>query len=184
MKKKVIVGMSGGVDSSVTAYLLKDAGYDVQGIFMKIYSGRSDAQTGNGCYGPGEEDDMETAFAVADEAGIPFSVIDLKNEYSATVLDYFKKEYLNGNTPNPCLREGNYEQQENSIIELKKNLGQELYDRARVWRNCQPGTFDGNTIAVTVPMPEAAGAAPPELLIPESAILYAFKEREEPNNET
>jgi len=80
--------------------------------------------------------------------------------------------------------EGNYEQQENSIVELKKNLGQELYDRARVWRNCTPGTFDGNTIAVTVPVPEVAGAAPPELLIPESAILYAFKEREEPNNET
>jgi hypothetical protein len=79
---------------------------------------------------------------------------------------------------------GNYEEQEDSIVDLKKKLGQELYDRARVWRNCKPGTFDGNTIAVTVPMPGAAGAAPPELLIPESAILYAFKEREEPDNET
>lgn len=79
--------------------------------------------------------------------------------------------------------DGNYKYAEDSVIELKQALGQELYDRARVWRNVEPGAFDGNTVSVTVPVPDVQGGAP-ELLIPESAILYAFKEREEPENKT
>jgi hypothetical protein len=69
---------------------------------------------------------------------------------------------------------------EDSIRDLQEELGQELYDRARVWRNCVPGDFDGNTITVTVIPPEDAGSAAPDLLIADNAIIYAFKESDSP----
>jgi tRNA-specific 2-thiouridylase len=102
---KVAVGMSGGVDSSVAAALLKEQGHDVVGICMKLWDGTPLA-TGpyHACYGPDEVMDIEDAQQVAAFLEIPFHVIDLTREYQSTILDYFKKEYLAGRTPNPCIK--------------------------------------------------------------------------------
>ena len=102
----VAVGMSGGVDSSLAAALLKMEGYDVVGITMKIFDGADIASdcTGHACYGPGEADDIRRAVEVADFLGIPHYVIELEEEYRDHVLSYFTSEYLAGKTPNPCTR--------------------------------------------------------------------------------
>ncbi len=104
--EKAVVAMSGGVDSSVAAALLKEQGYQVTGVTMKIWGGPDSPGEGvrHGCYGPGEAGDIEDARRVARILGIPFYVFDLKEEYKAEVLDYFCLEYLSGRTPNPCLR--------------------------------------------------------------------------------
>ena len=98
--------MSGGVDSSVAAALLKEQGYDVTGLTMKIWGGQTSSELSvhHGCYGPGEEEDIEDARRVAQQLAIPFHVLDLTGEYQSEVLDYFSREYLSGRTPNPCIR--------------------------------------------------------------------------------
>jgi tRNA-specific 2-thiouridylase len=102
---KVAVGLSGGVDSSVAAAVLKEKGYEVIGICMKIWDGAPLAAGGrHACYGPDEMVDIEDARQVAETLGIPFHLFDLTQEYKSTILDYFKKEYLTGRTPNPCIR--------------------------------------------------------------------------------
>jgi len=101
----VLVAMSGGVDSSVAAALLKEKGYLVSGVTMKIWDGETlpGERTRHACYGPGEEEDIEDARRVSQILGIPFHIIDLRREYKTEVLDYFYHEYLSGRTPNPCL---------------------------------------------------------------------------------
>ncbi len=105
--------MSGGVDSSVAAAILKRDGYNVVGLTMKVWADdkskvRSQksklGSARHGCYGEGEGEDIEDARRVADALGIPHYVIDLTAEYEAEVLDYFRREYRSGRTPNPCLR--------------------------------------------------------------------------------
>lgn len=102
----VAVGMSGGVDSSVVAWLLKQQGYRVVGLTMSIWDGTLPLPDEgiSGCYGPGEARDIESARAVASRLGIPHHVIPLAPEYAAEVLDYFREEYRSGRTPNPCVR--------------------------------------------------------------------------------
>ncbi len=106
--KRVAVGMSGGVDSSVAALLIKEAGHDAVGVTMRIYDaegGPSASRPGvNACYGPDEEKDVEDAREVCRVLGIPFREVDLRAEYKAHVLEYFNREYLSGRTPNPCVR--------------------------------------------------------------------------------
>ncbi len=102
---RVAVGLSGGVDSSVAAALLKEQGYEVIGICMKLWGGKPVSPRRNhACYGPDEVQDIEDARQVAHALGIPFHVVDLSKEYDDSVLAYFRKEYLSGRTPNPCIR--------------------------------------------------------------------------------
>jgi tRNA-uridine 2-sulfurtransferase len=102
---RVVVGMSGGVDSSVAAALLKQQGYEVTGVTMRIWDGESAVEgKRHGCYGPGEEEDIADAQRVARILGIPLHIVDLTKEYKAEVLDYFCSEYMSGRTPNPCVR--------------------------------------------------------------------------------
>ncbi len=102
----VAVGLSGGVDSSVTAWILKQRGYRVIGLTMQIWDGSLPLpdEGRSGCYGPGEARDIAAAKALADRLGIPHHVVPLAPEYAAQVLDYFRAEYLAGRTPNPCVR--------------------------------------------------------------------------------
>lgn len=102
---RVIVAMSGGVDSSVAAALLKEEGHEVVGVTMRIWSGEPLPGRGTHgcCYGPDEED-IEGARKVAQTLEIPFHVFDLRREYKTEVLDYVLREYLSGRTPNPCIR--------------------------------------------------------------------------------
>lgn len=102
MKKKVVVGMSGGVDSSVAAYLLKEAGYEVIGVTMQIWQDEETAlQAENGgCCGLSAVDD---ARRVAQSLDIPYYVMNFKKEFKCHVMDYFVEEYLHGRTPNPCI---------------------------------------------------------------------------------
>jgi tRNA-specific 2-thiouridylase len=103
---KIAVGMSGGVDSSVAALLLKKQGHQIIGLTMKIW--RKDAPAtglkGNACYGPEEKEDVETVRKLCDRLGVPFYAIDCSGEFEHTVLDYFRSEYRCGRTPNPCVR--------------------------------------------------------------------------------
>ncbi|MGL1902306.1 MAG: tRNA 2-thiouridine(34) synthase MnmA [Fibrobacterales bacterium] len=103
--KTVAVGLSGGVDSSLVAALLKHQGYNVIGLTMEIYDGAIKIQETekHACYGPGEEEDIELSTELCKNLDIPYHVFDLAKEYEATVLDYFKAEYLVGRTPNPCV---------------------------------------------------------------------------------
>lgn len=97
MGKKVVIGMSGGVDSSVAAYLLKEQGYDVTGVTMRTW--RDEAGDGSGLGLMAEED----AKRVAEALGIPHRVLDFGREFQCKVIDYFVEEYLRGRTPNPCV---------------------------------------------------------------------------------
>ena len=103
-RTRVIVGMSGGVDSSVAAALLRDEGYEVEGVMMKIWE-KGDfysESAGDACFGINRVGDMENAKAQAKILGIPLHVVDLVHEYRASVLSNFQDEYFSGRTPNPC----------------------------------------------------------------------------------
>ena len=102
---RIAVGLSGGVDSSVTAAMLKQAGHEVVGVTMKLWrEGKYKGGERDACFGPHEVEDIERSQALCDSLDIPFHVFDVYEDYERIVLDYFRNEYLSGHTPNPCIR--------------------------------------------------------------------------------
>lgn len=120
---KVVVGMSGGVDSSVAAYLLKEQGHDVTGVTMQIWQDEDQAvqEENGGCCGLSAVDD---ARRVAADLGIPYYVMNFKPEFKEHVIDYFIEEYLQGKTPNPCIACNRYVKWE-SLLNRSMSIGAE-----------------------------------------------------------
>ncbi|HBS11069.1 MAG TPA: tRNA 2-thiouridine(34) synthase MnmA [Flavobacteriaceae bacterium] len=138
--KRVIVGLSGGVDSSVAAYLLKEQGYEVIGLFMKNWHDDS-VTISNEC--PWLEDSND-AMLVAEKLGIPFQVVDLSEQYKERIVDYMFREYELGRTPNPdvlCNREIKFD----VFLKIAIDLGA---DFVATGHYCRKGTIqkDGKEI--------------------------------------
>ncbi len=117
-KEKVVVGMSGGVDSSVAAWLLKEQGYEVIGVTMQIWQDEEEEtlEEQGGCCGLSA---VEDARRTAQLLGIPHYVMNFKAEFRRSVMDYFTAEYLAGRTPNPCIACNRYVKWE---VLLKRSL--------------------------------------------------------------
>ena len=133
MKKKVVVGLSGGVDSSVTTYLLKRQGYEVIGLFMKNWHDDS-VTISDEC--PWLEDSND-ALIVAEKLGIPFQTVDLSAEYKERIVDYMFNEYEKGRTPNPdvlCNREIKFD----VFLKIALDLGA---DYVATGHYCRKGTI-------------------------------------------
>ena len=136
MKKRVVVGLSGGVDSSVAAYLLKEQGYDVIGLFMKNWHDDS-VTISDEC--PWLEDSND-AMLVAEKLGIPFQTVDLSEAYKERIVDYMFREYQMGRTPNPdvlCNREIKFD----VFMKIALGLGA---DFVATGHYCRKGTIKKN----------------------------------------
>lgn len=140
MKKKVIVGLSGGVDSSVAAWVLKEQGYDVEGLFMKNWHDTTGLLQSD-CHW---EDDLMFAGMVAKKLEIPFHIVDLSDEYRKRVVDYMFAEYEKGRTPNPdvlCNREIKFD---SFAVEARK-LGADLIATGHY---CRKETITVNSVQI------------------------------------
>ena len=105
----VVIGLSGGVDSTLSALFLKERGCNVIGVTMALWKGdlpelAAGKELHSSCYGPDEVEDIEECRKFCQENDIEYHVIDVKDAYQKEVLDYFKSEYRSGRTPNPCIR--------------------------------------------------------------------------------
>ncbi|MBS1534479.1 MAG: tRNA 2-thiouridine(34) synthase MnmA [Bacteroidetes bacterium] len=132
--KRVVVGLSGGVDSSVAAYLLQQQGYEVIGLFMKNWHDDS-VTISNEC--PWLEDSND-ALLVAQKLGIPFQTVDLSEQYKERIVDYMFNEYENGRTPNPdvlCNREIKFD----VFMKIALSLGA---DYVATGHYCRKGTIE------------------------------------------
>lgn len=132
--KRVIIGLSGGVDSSVAAYLLKEQGYEVIGLFMKNWHDDS-VTISDECPWL---DDSNDAMLVADKLGIPFQTVDLSEQYKERIVDYMFDEYQKGRTPNPdvlCNREIKFD----VFMKIALDLGA---DFVATGHYCRKGTLE------------------------------------------
>ncbi len=118
-KGKVVVGMSGGVDSSMAAALLLEQGYEVIGATMQIWQDEDATTRENGCCGLSAVEDARRVAAVLD---IPYYVMNFKEDFDEQVIQYFVREYLSGYTPNPCIACNRYVKWE-SLLERSRKLG-------------------------------------------------------------
>lgn len=120
-KKKVVVGLSGGVDSSVAAWLLKEQGYDVIGVTMQIWQEEDicTQEENGGCCGLSA---VEDARRVAAQLDIPYYVMNFRGEFRKEVMDYFVSEYCHGRTPNPCIACNRYVKWE-SLLRRSLEIG-------------------------------------------------------------
>ena len=135
--KTVVVGLSGGVDSSVAAYLLKEQGYNVIGLFMKNWHDDS-VTISDDCPWL---DDSNDAMLVAEKLNIPFQTVDLSVEYKDKIVDYMFNEYKNGRTPNPdilCNREIKFD----VFLKIALSLGA---DYVATGHYCRKGTVEGSS---------------------------------------
>ena len=136
--KRVVVGLSGGVDSSVTAHLLKEQGYEVIGMFMRNWHDESVTLSDDCPW----IDDSNDALLIANQLGIPFQVIDLSKEYQEKIVDYMFLEYEAGRTPNPdvlCNREIKFD----VFLKAAENLGADFVATGNYCRKIEheDGTF-------------------------------------------
>ena len=143
--KRVVVGLSGGVDSSVTAYMLQQQGYDVIGLFMKNWHDDS-VTISKEC--PWLEDSYD-AMLVAEKLGIPFQTVDLSTEYKQRIVDYMFAEYERGRTPNPdvlCNREIKFDVFLNIALPLVGRGGQQQRP-ILFFVSAQSSTIGQNTVS-------------------------------------
>ena len=147
-KIKVCIGLSGGVDSSVAALLLKQQGYDVFGLFMQNWHDASTTLHGDCEW----EEDRFVAELVARKVGIPFYFVDLSKEYRQRVVDYMFDEYEKGRTPNPdvlCNREIKFD----AFLKCAKKLGADMVATGHYCRKVTemlpvPQSLDGDSSSI------------------------------------
>ena len=137
-QKTVVVGMSGGVDSSVAAYLLKEQGYRVIGVTMQIWQDEEQQkqEMSGGCCGLSA---VEDARRVAQVLDIPHYVMNFKQEFKTNVIDYFIREYQDGRTPNPCIACNRYVKWE-SLLQRSMEIGADYIATGHYARICQLST--------------------------------------------
>jgi tRNA-specific 2-thiouridylase len=178
VKKKVVVAMSGGVDSSVTAALLKEQGYEVFGVTMKLSNWESrEGRTFGGCCG---SKDFYDARSVAQTLGIPHYSFDYAEKFRGSVIGYFKDSYLKGETPNPCIA-CNQHIKFDALLDHAVALGADYlatghYARIEQWRAPSPLVGEGGDGGAN------AGVHPPPQSSPTRGeeVQYALKKAVDP----